>query len=79
MSSRIKFFLDKGQAQATREFLNAHGIKSFLRERTSSTIASGEMPYGVDVFVLREEDVLNARKLLDYEFGDSWGELSNEL
>lgn len=74
MSSRIKFFRENMQAQETRQFLNTHGIKSYLRERTPTTVKQGEDPFGFDVFVLRDEDVEEARQLLLYEFGNNWGE-----
>lgn len=74
MSGRIKFFREREQANETRQFLNTRGIKSYTRERTPSTVMPGEEPYGYDVLVLREEDVEEARQLLDYEFGCEWGE-----
>ena len=74
MSSRIKFFKDVAQAMETHKFLNMHGIKSYLRERSPSTVASGEEPFGADVFVLRDEDVEEARQLVLFEFGSTWGE-----
>ncbi len=75
MSCRIKFFRDGTQAKETRQFLNMRGIKSYLRERSPSTVAPGEEPFGVDVFVLRDEDLEEARQLLNYEFGSGWGEM----
>ncbi len=74
MSCRIKFFRDVTQAKETRQFLNTRGIKSYLRERSPSTVLPGEEPFGVDVFVLRDEDIEEARQLLNYEFGGGWGE-----
>jgi hypothetical protein len=74
MSSRVKFFRDGTQAHETRQFLNTRGIKSYLRERSPSTVKPGEEPFGFDVFVLRDEDVEEACQLLLYEFGSSWGE-----
>ncbi len=74
MSSRVKFFRDSVQANETRRFLNTRGIKSYLRERTPTTVSPGEEPFGYDVFVLRDEDVDEARQLLLYEFGNNWGE-----
>ena len=74
MSCRIKYFREKNQADETRRFLNMRGIKSYLRERTASTVAAGEESFGVDVFVLRDEDVEEAHQLLLYEFGGTWGE-----
>ena len=74
MSSRIKFFRDVSQAMETHKFLNMRGIKSYLRERSPSTVAAGEEPYGADVFVLRDEDVEEARQLVLFEFGGKWGE-----
>lgn len=74
MSGRIKFFRDREQANETRQFLNTHGIKSYTRERTPSTVMPGEEPFGFDLLVLREEDVEEAHQLLDYEYGHDWGE-----
>lgn len=74
MSTRIKFFRESSQAQESREFFNAHGIKTYLRERSPSTVQSGEEAFGTDLFVLREEDVPEAKQLLDYEYGRAWGE-----
>ena len=74
MSTRIKFFRDGVQAQETRQFLNTHSIKSYIRERTAATVGQGEEAYGFDLYALRDEDVDNARQLLDYEFGGKWGE-----
>jgi hypothetical protein len=74
MSGRIKFFREREQANETRQFLNTRGIKSYTRERTPSTVTPGEAPYGYDVLVLRDEDVEEARQLLDYEYGCDWGE-----
>jgi hypothetical protein len=50
------------------------GIKSYTRERTPTTVMPGEEPYGYDLLVLRDEDVEEARQLLDYEYGHDWGE-----
>ncbi len=74
MSCRIRFFRDGKQAKETRQFLNGRGIKSYLRERSPSTVVPGEEPYGFDVFILCDDDVDEARQLLDYEFGRGWGE-----
>lgn len=74
MSSRIRFFREPERAQATREFLIGHGIKTFIRERSPSTVQEGEEPYGFDIYILRDEDLAEAWKLLDYEFGKNWGE-----
>ncbi len=74
MSGRIKFFREREQANETRQFLNTRGIKTYTRERTPSTVMPGEEAYGYDVLVLRDEDVEEARQLLDYEFGCEWGE-----
>lgn len=74
MSCRIKFFRDVSQAIETHKFLNMRGIKSYLRERSPSTVAQGEEPYGADVFVLRDDDAEEARQLVSFEFGGTWGE-----
>lgn len=74
MSSRIRFFHERESAQETHEFLNMHGIKSFIRERTPSTVQPDEVPYGFDIFILRDEDLAEAWKLLDYEYGKSFGD-----
>ena len=62
------------QAYETRQFLNTRGIKSYLRTRSPLTVLPREEPYGFDLFVLRDDDVDEARQLLSYEFGASWGE-----
>jgi hypothetical protein len=74
MSGRIKFFRDREQANETRQFLNIRGIKNYTRERTPTTVMPGEEPYGYDLLVLRDEDMEEARQLLDYEYGHDWGE-----
>lgn len=74
MSFRIKFFRSGDQVQETKQFLNMRGIKSYTRERTPSTVMPGEEPYGFDLLILREEDVEEAKQLLEYEYGNDWGE-----
>ncbi|OGZ17456.1 MAG: hypothetical protein A2494_00285 [Candidatus Lloydbacteria bacterium RIFOXYC12_FULL_46_25] len=74
MSTRIKFFREQNQAHETQVFLNTHAIKSYIRTRTPSTVTPGEEPYGFDLFVLRDDDVDEARQVLNYEFGSTWGE-----
>jgi hypothetical protein len=74
MSTRIRFFRTEEQARDTRQYLSAHGIKSYLRDRTSTKLAPGEEAFGFDLFALKDEDVETARQLLDYEFGKNWGE-----
>ena len=74
MSTRIKFFREQDQARETQVFLNTHAIKSYIRTRTPSTVAPGEEPYGFDLFVLKDDDVDEARQVLNYEFGTTWGE-----
>lgn len=74
MSSRIRFFREAEPAKLTREFLTSHNIKNFIRERSPSTVTQGEEPYGFDIFILRDEDLADAWKLLAYEFGNDWGE-----
>lgn len=74
MSSRIRFFREWEGAQSTHEFLNRHKIKSFIRERTPGTVQNNEVPYGFDIFILRDEDLAEAWKLLDYEYGKSFGD-----
>ncbi len=72
MSTRIKFFRDGRQANESRQFLANHGIKTFLREREGAR--PHDPPRGFDLFALRDEDSEDARKLLDYEYGESWGD-----
>lgn len=74
MSTRIKFFREQDQARETQVFLNTRAIKSYIRTRIPSTTAPGEEPYGFDLFVLRDDDVDEARQVLNYEFGAGWGE-----
>jgi hypothetical protein len=42
--------------------------------RNASNTASGEECYGCDLFVLRDDDLENAKMILEYEFGSGWGE-----
>lgn len=74
MSCHIRFFRNIDQAKETQQFLNTRGIKSFLRERSPATVEPGEEPFGFDVYVLREDDIEEARLLLGYEYGEGWGE-----
>ena len=74
MSTRIKFFRDGNQAIETRQFLSTQGIKSYIRERSSSRVTFGQESFGYDLFALRDEDIREARQLLDYEYGASWGD-----
>ena len=74
MSTRIKFFRNELELRETFRFLNSHGIKTYIRNRTPSTVAPGEEAFGFDLFVLRDADVEEARQLLDYEFGSQYGE-----
>ena len=74
MATRIKFFHDAEQVQEARRFFNTRGIKNFVRERSRVPLVAGEEPFGFDLFILRAEDVDEARKLLDYEYGNEWGE-----
>ena len=74
MAARIKFFRDRVQAQETLRFLNAHRIRGFVRERLPSTATPDQELFGFDLFVLRDDDVDNAKKLLSYEYGNEWGE-----
>lgn len=74
MSTRIKFFREADQARDTRQFLITHGIKSFIRNRAGGKSETSGDTFGFDLFALREEDVEEARTLLDYEFGPGWGE-----
>jgi hypothetical protein len=73
MSVRIKFFKEQTQAKETLEFLNGMNFKSFLRERDKMHAKPGEDPAGYDLFVLRDDDVADARKALDFQFGGEWG------
>lgn len=54
-------------------------IKTYLRDRTSTTVLLGasEEKFGCDLFVLRDDDAPEARQLLDYEYGKGWGESAN--
>ncbi|OGZ05479.1 MAG: hypothetical protein A2845_05695 [Candidatus Lloydbacteria bacterium RIFCSPHIGHO2_01_FULL_49_22] len=74
MSTRIKFFREADQARDTRQFLITHGIKSFIRNREGARSETSGEAFGFDLFALREEDVDEARTLLNYEFGSGWGE-----
>lgn len=74
MSTRIKFFRNEAELKETFRFLSSHGIKAYTRTRTPSTVTPGEEPFGFDLFVLRDDDVAEARQLLDYEFGAQYGE-----
>ena len=72
MSTRIKFFRDGRQANESRQFLANHGIKTFMRDREGPH--PHDPPVGFELFILRDEDTEEARHLLDYEFGSTWGE-----
>ena len=72
MSVRIKYFKDARQANESRQCLANHSIKSFLREREAPR--PHDPPVGFELFVLRDEDGDEAKQLLDYEYGTSWGE-----
>jgi hypothetical protein len=72
MSVRIKYFKREMQANESRQSLANHSIKSFLRERQGPH--PHDPPAGFELFVLRDEDLDEARQLLDYEFGTDWGE-----
>lgn len=72
MTTRIKFFRDGRQASESRQFLSNHEIKTFLRDREGAH--PHDPPAGFELFVLRDDDVEEARKLIDYEYGESWGE-----
>ncbi len=60
--------------QETQKFLNARNIKCFVREHKRDAAERDATPSGFDLFVLRDEDVDEARKLLEYEYGNEWGE-----
>ena len=72
MSVRIKFFKDSRQMNESRQFLANHNIKTFLREREGAH--PHDPPVGFELFILRDDDAEEARKLMDYEYGESWGE-----
>jgi len=74
MSTRIKFFRDETPLRATQKLLQSHGIKCYTCTRTPGNTPSGEDPYGFDLYVLRDEDAEDARRILDYEFGTEYGE-----
>jgi predicted nucleotidyltransferase len=73
MSTPIKFFREREQAETTQRFLSEHTIKTFLRERGGESKQTNEQVFGYDLFVLREDDVDEAKQLVSYEFGSSWG------
>ncbi len=72
MSVLIKYFVREIQANETRQALANHNIKTFLRERRGAH--PHDPPKGHELFVLRDDDVEEARKLIEYEFGVDWGE-----
>lgn len=72
MSVKIKYFLKEMQANETRQSLANHNIKTFLREHAGPH--PHDPPRGFELFVLRDDDVEEARKLIEYEFGTDWGE-----
>jgi hypothetical protein len=74
MACRIKFFRSKEQVLETQRFFNARGIKCFTRERSPGNVGRGEEPFGFDLFILRDEDVDEAKELLNYEYGSEWGD-----
>jgi hypothetical protein len=72
MSTRIKIFREETQLIETRQYLSGRGIKTYSRNRT---VQDGDgTPTGYDLFVLHDDDAEEARSLLEYEFGKSWGE-----
>lgn len=73
MSTPIKFFRDHDQIETTQRFLSEHAIKTFIRERGKDEKDKDAGIFGYDLFVLREDDVDEARQLLTYEFGSDWG------
>jgi hypothetical protein len=73
MSAPVKFFREREQAEATQRYLQERTIKTFLRERNSETPQPGQDAYGYDLFVLRDDDLEEAKQLIAYEFGSDWG------
>lgn len=65
MGTLIKFCKMLDEAQYTQQFLLEHSIKSYVRERDPEEVAPGEDPYGFDVFVLRDDDLAEAKELLE--------------
>lgn len=72
MSVRIKYFKSSIQLNETRQYLANHSIKTFTRERQGPN--PHDPPVGFELFVLMDETAEEARQLLDYEFGTTWGE-----
>ena len=72
MSVRIKYFRKELQANESRQSLANHSIKTFLREREGPR--PHDPPQGFELFVLKDDDVDDARQILEYEFGSEWGE-----
>ncbi len=74
MSTRIKVFSDERQARDTRQFLSTRGLKTYVCNRAKGGAHGSGPATGFDLFALRDEDVPEARQLLEYEFGTEWGE-----
>lgn len=75
MSVPIRFFRDSNQAWETYRLLGNHNIKTYVREREVPRGGDDDRTtIGYDLLVLRDDDAENARKILNYEFGQEWGE-----
>lgn len=74
MSARIKFFRENNQAWEAHQVLGNHSIKSYIRERANVVVNGQEVALGYDLYVLKDDDVENARNIIDYELGSGWGE-----
>ena len=74
MPTRIRFFREVQQATESQALLNSHGVKNYTRTRTKQTAKQGEEPYGVDLYVLRDDQIEEAHKIMDYSFGKEFGE-----
>lgn len=77
MTARLKYFRQREQLLETQRFLNGHNIKSYVREHKREKPEEEAAPIGYDLYILRDEDVEDAKKLLDYEFGTEWGEATS--
>lgn len=50
------------------------GLKTYICNRSKGGAHGSGPATGFDLFALRDEDVAEARQLLEYEFGTEWGE-----
>jgi hypothetical protein len=71
----IKYFKDSNQAWESLRLLSNHSIKTYIREREAKRGGDDDRVTTVyDLVVLRDDETDDARKILSFEFGQTWGE-----